>query len=148
MAKVREGRERRRTTGCMVGVAVVAIAIVGLAPSRGVVASQDAPSSAKGKKYVATRDITVDKATGALRKPTTAETQELVDTLTAMLRGTTEAVTPVTLPSGVMEINLAGHPAPVMLARPNADGTTEIRCVTTFQEALDFLGLVEAPVQQ
>ena len=148
MAKAREGRERRSTATRIVGVAVVAIAVVGLGPSRGLMASQDATSNAKGKKYVATRDITVDKATGTLRKPTAAETQELVDTLTAMLKATTEAATPVTLPSGVMEVSLEGHPAPVMLARPNADGTTEIRCVTTFQEALDFLGLVEEPVQQ
>ena len=36
----------------------------------------------------------------------------------------------------------------VVLARPNADGTSELRCVTTFEEAAEFLGLVEAAGQQ
>jgi hypothetical protein len=31
----------------------------------------------------------------------------------------------------------------VMLARPNADGTWETRCVFTMDEGLRFLGLVE-----
>jgi hypothetical protein len=35
-----------------------------------------------------------------------------------------------------------------MLARPNPDGTSEVRCVNSFAEAADFLGLVEDPSQQ
>lgn len=153
MSKARERTNRRVSRGrvgaraTVVGVLIV-FATIAFAASRNVMALQEPASAGKGKKYVATRDITVDKETGALRKPTAAETEELVASLTTMLKPPAEGLTPIALPNGTTAMNVKGRFAPVMLARPNPDGTTDLRCVTTFEEALDFLGLVEDPSQQ
>lgn len=102
-----------------------------------------AQQNARAKKYVATRAITVDQQTGTLRLPTTEETQDLVNRLVAMTNRSTDGLQTVTAPSGARAMSLEGRFESVMLVRPNADGTSEIRCVTTFEEAADFLGLVE-----
>jgi hypothetical protein len=103
-----------------------------------------APQSQAGKTYVPTREITVDKQTGKVRKPTAEETQELVASLSSMLSRSTEGLTARTLPDGARQVTLEGRFAPVAIARPRADGTMEVRCVTSFDEAADFLGLVES----
>jgi len=137
---------RRLVRGAVIaGLALAAVTLLP-ATARDVQAAQD-QGNAK-KKYVATREITVDKVTGQLRKPTATETQELVDSLRSLIKPIAEGAAQVALPSGAMALNLDGQAAPVMLARPNADGTTEVRCVTSFEEALEFLGLVEDPSQQ
>lgn len=102
----------------------------------------------RSKKYIATRAITVDQQSGTLRLPTTEETQQLVDRLVAMTNRSTEGLQPTTLPNGATTIDLRGRFESVMLARPNPDGTSEVRCVNTFAEAAEFLGLVEDPSQQ
>ncbi|HEY7171484.1 MAG TPA: hypothetical protein VH417_11595 [Vicinamibacterales bacterium] len=102
----------------------------------------------RSKKYVATRAITVDRQTGQLRVPTAEETQELVDRLVAMTNRSTDGLQAVTLANGTTTVDLQGRFESVMVARPNPDGTSEVRCVNTFAEAADFLGLVEAPSQQ
>jgi hypothetical protein len=96
-----------------------------------------------GKKYVPTQAITRDETTGKLRKPTPQETEELVRTLKKMTNRSSEGMSEERLSNGAVRVNIAGSFAPVMLAKPNADGTTETRCVTTFEEAAAFLGLVE-----
>jgi hypothetical protein len=100
-----------------------------------------------GKKYVATRDITVDKQTGQLRKPTVEETEALVAQLTAMTNQSTEGLQEISGANGVF-VGLQDRFQSVVLARPSADGTSELRCVTTFAEAAEFLGLVEDAGQQ
>jgi hypothetical protein len=100
------------------------------------------------KQYKATRAITVDQQTGALRVPTAQETQELVDGLETMTNRSTVGLQPATHPNGTKAVNLQGRFQSVILARPNPDGTSETRCVTTFEEAADFLGLVEDKGQQ
>ncbi len=100
-----------------------------------------------GKKYVATREITVDKQTGQLRKPTPEETDALVAQLTAMTNRSSEGLQQVAGRNGV-SIDLQDRFQSVMLARPNADGTSDVRCVNTFEEAAEFLGLVEDAGQQ
>lgn len=96
-----------------------------------------------GKTYVPTEAITRDTQSGKLRKPTQQETDELVKSLKEMTNRSTEGITEEALPNGAVRMNIAGSFAPVMLAKPNADGTTEVRCVSTFDEAAAFLGLVE-----
>ena len=100
------------------------------------------------KKYTATRAIVVDSQSGDLRMPTAQETQELVDSLVVMTNRSTEGLQTTTLPNGARAVNLEDRFQSVMLARPNPDGTSETRCVTTFAEAADFLGLVEDKSQQ
>ena len=100
-----------------------------------------------GKKYVATRDITVDKQTGQLRKPTAEETEALVAQLTAMTNQSSEGLQQISATNGVF-VDLQGRFHSTVLARPHPDGTSELRCVTTFEEAAEFLGLVDAAGQQ
>lgn len=100
------------------------------------------------KKYTATRAIVVDSQSGEVRLPTAQETQELVDSLVALTNRSTEGLQTTTLPNGARAVNLEDRFQSVMLARPNPDGTSETRCVTTFAEAADFLGLVEDKSQQ
>jgi hypothetical protein len=95
------------------------------------------------KKYTATRAITIDDQSGALRLPTAQETQTLVERLMTLTNRSTDGLQTTSLPNGAAAVNLDGRFAPVMLARPNPDGTSEVRCVTSFEEAAEFLGLVE-----
>ena len=46
----------------------------------------------RNKKYIATRQITVDQQTGTLRLPTPEETQALVDNLIALTNQSTEGL--------------------------------------------------------
>jgi len=105
------------------------------------------PRQGNGKKYVATRDITVDKQTGQLRRPTAEETEALVAQLAAMTNQSTEGLHEISGVNGAF-VDLQDRFQSVVLARPNADGTSELRCVTTFEEAAEFLGLVEDARQQ
>ncbi len=117
------------------------------AAQRDVMASSGSQANAK-KKYIATRAITVDKVTGQLRKPTEEETQALVDMLHTLIKPAPDAGDQTTLANGAIAMALDGQGAPVMLARPGPDGTTEVLCVTSFEEAAAFLGLVEDVAKQ
>lgn len=102
------------------------------------------PSAAKnGKKYRAGKEIIFDKESGKLRKPTTEETQALVDQVSTLTNRSSEGLTVNTRPNGMKVMNAEGRFSGVVLGRANADGTTEIRCVFTMEEAAEFLGLEE-----
>lgn len=107
-----------------------------------------APAQSDGKSYIATREITIDKQTGQARKPTAEETKELVDQLRVMTSRSTEGLTAKTLPNGTKQVTLEGRFGPVTIARPRADGTMEVKCVSSFEDAADFLGLVDAAQAQ
>ena len=91
-----------------------AIAVTSVAQPEAMAAQQGRANAGK-KKYVATLEITVDKKSGKLRKPTAAETDELVATLTALTSRSTEGLKQVALPGGGTAVNLEGRFAPVML---------------------------------
>ena len=124
--------------------AAVSLALVS-AWSPAAAAQQNAP---KGKKYIATRAIAVDAQTGTLRLPTPQETQALVDSLVEMTNRSAEGLQVTTLANGVKTVNIDGRFQSVMLSRPKEDGTSEMLCVTTFEEAAAFLGLVEDQSQR
>ena len=107
-----------------------------------------APRPANNKTYVATRELTVDQQTGRARKPTAEETKALVDQLLVMTNRSTEGLAAKTLPDGTKQVTLEGRFGSVTLARPRADGTMEIKCVSSFDDAAEFLGLVEAGAEQ
>ena len=100
-------------------------------------------SSGKGKKYIATKEIIFDKATQKLRKPDAAETQAMVEHISAFTNRSSEGLTGKQLPNGATQVNLKGRFGGVALGRAHADGTTEVRCVTSMEEAAAFLGLEE-----
>jgi hypothetical protein len=96
-----------------------------------------------GKKYVATKEIIFDKATQRLRKPTDAETQALINTLSTLANRSTDGLQVKTLPNGTKQVNLQGRFNEVVIGRANPDGTVETRCVQSVEEAAAFFGLEE-----
>lgn len=96
------------------------------------------------KTYVATKEIIFDQASGKLRKPTAEETQQLVAQISSLTNRTTDGLTARTLPNGTKQVTLEGRFGGVVLGRAREDGSTEIRCVTTMEEAVAFLGLEAA----
>jgi len=100
-----------------------------------------------GKKYVATRAIIFDKAAGTLRLPTAAETQALADQISTLTNRSSESLT-VSRSANGYKMSLEGRFGTVVLGRALADGTTEVRCVSTLDEAVEFLGLEESVSQQ
>jgi hypothetical protein len=122
---------------------LVIVAGLAAAVSLGVFLMSGAKSSdAAQKRYKATREIVVDRQTGQRRMPTQEEVDQTVANLSEL------ANRPEDLPEtqGVGDaivVDLAGGYGGVMLARPTEDGNWETRCVFTFEEGTDFLGIVE-----
>jgi hypothetical protein len=120
--------------------AILGMAGCALALSLGVGAASAADDSVK---FTATRAIAVDGATGKYRKPTAAETERLVAELKAMTRQpVATAMTSTARNTGGVTAKLDKAFGGVVLARPKADGSIETRCVFTFEEGAEFLGLV------
>lgn len=120
--------------------AMFGMASCALALSLGVGAADAADRSVA---YTATRAIAVDSATGKYRKPNAAETKKLVAELKALTRQpVATAMRPTARNTGGVTANLDKAFGGVVLARPRADGSIETRCVFTFEEGAEFLGLV------
>jgi hypothetical protein len=109
------------------------------------VAASQAPEAAprNQRRYRATRRLVVDRQTGQARMPTTEEVDELVANLTTLTKRADGDLPQTSAAGGGTAVDLDGGFAGVMLARPNDDGTYETRCVFTFDEGAEFLGLVE-----
>jgi hypothetical protein len=111
-----------------------------LALSLGIGAANAADTSVR---YIATRAITMDSATGKFRKPNAAEIEQMVAELEAMTRQpVATAMVRTAHDTGGITAKLDKDFGGVMLARPRADGSYETRCVFTFEEGAEFLGLV------
>jgi hypothetical protein len=132
-------KRRHNWTMAVAFAAAVAAVTVTAAPSL-----EQQEAQPRQKKYRATRPIAIDQQTGAVRMPTDAEVEELVTTLSTLTKRTAEGLAEAGGAAGAIVVDLDGGFAGVMLARANADGTFETRCVFTFEEGAEFLGLVEA----
>ena len=102
------------------------------------------PPQSNGKKYVATKPIVKDQATGQVRMPTDSEVQFMVAQISTLTNKSTDGLQVNTSANGTKSMKLDNHFSTVLLGRANADGTTELRCVTSLEEAVEFLGLQEA----
>ena len=121
-------------------VAALALAIVSLTAGTEVSAQS---AQAKAKKFKATRAFVVDKQSGEVRLPTQEEVDQVVQELTTYSQKPAESIAPTTQADGTTVIDFGTGSGGVVLARPNADGTFETRCVFTLEEGAAFLGLVE-----
>jgi hypothetical protein len=83
---------------------------------------------------LAGKKLRVDK-NGRLRPISTEEAREMVSTLTAMTER--HEVRTVTESSGGQLVELAGFDH-VVVGRPNGDGTVDVRCVSSVDEAVSF----------
>lgn len=134
----------RRSVKTLLGAAAaVAIAIISLAGSTPAAATNDAADQAKAKHYKATRAYVIDKETGAVRMPTQQEVDDVVGNLSALGQRPAENLQQTPQSNGAVAVDLDGGFGGVLLARPNADGTWETKCVFTLEEGAEFLGLVE-----
>ena len=123
---------------------VLVLTAVAVALSFVTVALSRNPSKATQKKYVATKEIVRDRVTGQLRKPTPEETSAMVAQLKMLTNRSTDGLKANTRADGTVSVNLEGRFQGVVLGRDTADGGTEIRCVFTMEEAVEFLGLQES----
>ena len=128
-------RQKRSAVRTLVVAAIaLVVAMIGLGTSA------QSPQG-KAKKYKGTRAIIVDSNTGQLRLPTQEEVDQAVKGISSLVVKPVEDAQERTMSSGRVAISLDG--GGVVLARPNGDGTFETRCVFSFEEGADFLGLVE-----
>lgn len=135
--KAKRVKSKRVRVGVFAALVVLAIAVVAT------IALPRNSSHASPKKYKATKEIILDQATGTLRKPTQEETDAMVAQISSLTNRSTEGLTTTQSANGTQKMDLQGGFGGVVLGRATADGGTEVRCVFTLEEAMDFLGLEE-----
>ena len=135
--------------GVIAVISVVVLSLAGGGSSNGVAASSNPTlTPVTQKRYKATRPLVADRQTGQLRVPTQQEVDEVVQSLATLSKRPAEGLQQASVASGGVAVDLDGGFGGIMLARPNADGTWETKCVFTFEEGAEFLGLLEENSQQ
>jgi hypothetical protein len=142
-AKVQQPLKIRRYKVRRVRIAMILTAAI-LALSVGIIALPRSSSRASQKKYVATKKISIDAVTHELRKPTQEETDAIVESVERLTNRSTDGLSATTLPNGATGMDLQNRFQTVVVARANGDGSIETKCVTSIEEAAEFLGLVLA----
>ena len=133
---------RKGSLGVLALVIMLVIAGIAFFSNNGkAVQMVNASNDGHQKKYRATRAIVRDKDSGQLRMPTSEEVDQMVASLDQLTKQP-EGLPETSARSGVA-VDLEGGYGGTMLVRANSDGLLETRCVFTFQEGTDFLGLVE-----
>ena len=84
---------------------------------------------------LAGRKVRIDRSTGRLRDLSAEEARELVSTLSTM---TTRTESQATVASGTTLVVYEGFDH-VLVGRPNEDGTTDVQCVSSVENAVSFL---------
>jgi hypothetical protein len=149
--KQNSARLSKTTLAILFGViAAISVTVISLAAagSSNPVAASAKLSQATEKRYKATRPIVVDQQTGRLRMPTKQEVNEVLGNLATLAKRESEGLQQTSLANGGVAVDLEGGFGGVVLARPTADGGWETRCVFTFEEGVEFLGLQEDNSQQ
>jgi hypothetical protein len=85
---------------------------------------------------LAGRKVRIDKNSGKLRDLSQQEARELVSTLTAMTTQSEGADARTPGGGALVQMNGFDH---VLVGRPNDNGTTDVQCVTSVEEAVSFL---------
>jgi hypothetical protein len=97
--------------------------------------AQEANRAEDAAVTLAGRKIRFDKGSGRLLELSQQEARQLVDTLTAMTTRTEQAAA---MPSGATLLQMNGFDH-VLVGRPNEDGTTDVQCVSSVEDAVVFL---------
>ena len=150
-SSARSASQRRNRTRLVILTTIALVVLSGLyligeRSESGTTFSQQSRTdehSPSQKKFRATRNLVIDEATGNPRKPTDAELDQLLATLEKLANTSTEGLREYPLEKGGYGMDLQGRFQGVFLSRPRPDGTLEIKCVFTFEEGLEFLGIVE-----
>jgi len=123
-------------------VAIASIAVLSLGMTSSSNKAQASTKTPNQKRFKGTRPIVVDKQTGQQRLPNQEEVDEVVASL-SVLANRPENLPQTPAAAGGVSVDLEGGFGGVMLGRPNPDGSWETKCVFTFSEGAEFLGLVE-----
>ena len=143
MKKVEQRPARSKAAYVIIlAIALIGVGIVVFTNSSQTARSVSAQTDRAQKKYRGTRKIVKDAATGEFRLPTQEESDKTVADLEQLTKRPEDLPSAI-VPSGGVSINLEEGFGGTFVARPNADGTMETRCVFSLEEALDFLGFVE-----
>jgi hypothetical protein len=116
---------------------------IGLAGAMMMMRSGDMPVNAQESNrgedaavQLAGRKVRIDKQSGKLRELSQQEARELVSTLTAMTTRTERPVASTSTGGTLLELTGFDH---VLVGRPNENGTTDVKCVSSLEEAVAFL---------
>lgn len=145
--KVRKSPSRTRVFLTLLGTVVVLAIVAGaVASSRTASAKQSLQNAATSDDndttvQFASQKITIDSQTGKLRKPSVEEARALVEKLTSLTDRSTKGLQVESANNGMQKVDLQGRFQTVVLAKPNPDGTNEVRCVSSLKEAAEFLGI-------
>jgi hypothetical protein len=91
-----------------------------------------------GVAVVAGQKVAIDAKTGKLRQPTAEESRRLGQAMKTMINHSTEGLTVKEHANGMKSVDLQGRFQSVAVAKKNADGTVNERCVTNKSEADAF----------
>jgi len=123
----------RRVRLAMVGIGVAGAMMLLSGDNR--VNAQERNRGEDAAVTLAGRKIRIDKGSGKLRELSQQEARELVSTLTAM---TTRTESVAEKPGGASLVKLEGFDH-VLVGRPNENGTVDVQCVSTVEDAVSFL---------
>ena len=120
-----------RTT--LLTLIVLSAATAAFAQSAGIDQGSSAQTVADAQK------VAIDPATGRLRGITAEEARALIASVSRELSQSDEGLTIVYHPDGMVSIDLEDRFQSAVLVRVEADGTLRAQCVTTVEEAEQFL---------
>jgi hypothetical protein len=100
------------------------------------VSAQEGNRSEDAAVRLAGRKVRIDKNSGKLRDLSQQEARELVATLTAMTTRTERPIAQTSSGGSLLQLTGFDH---VLVGRPNENGTTDVQCVTSLDEAVSFL---------
>lgn len=123
-------------------IALVVTGIVIFTNSSETARKASAQSDNAQKKYRGSRRVIKDESTGEVRLPTETEIAKMVADLTELTRQP-ETGTEMPSQNGGVVVEIGEGFGGTMLFRANPDGTSEMRCVFSLAEGLEFFGLVE-----
>jgi len=126
--------------GIMVGTVLAAAAVVVASPAALAQGPQAGPRSRPDLvEKITGKRIHLDKATGTVRAITADEARELIDSIIAATERAGAGLEPTVGAEGAQMIDVEGHFGHIVISRYNPDGSIALRCVSTADEAADFL---------
>ena len=109
----------------------------------GTLAAAQKPGNKNSEHYTnvpfAGQTVAVDPQTGKLRPPTPEEARQLAMALRNYLNRSSQGLTVKTHLNGAQSVDLQGRFQSVSLAKINPDGSASEKCVTSMQQAEQFL---------
>lgn len=130
-----------RSSKTVVAILIIVIAVISVA-ALSMSNNSSNRAQAQGKRYKATRPIVLDRQTGKARLPNEQEIEQVVANLSSLAKRP-EDLPQTVAPGGAVVVDLENGYGGVFLARPNDAGGWETKCVFTFDEGAEFLGLVQ-----